>query len=46
MKASDNVRVILNKTQLSLFVASLRRLSLHLFPAFDHFGVLLLQKTN
>jgi len=41
-KAPDNVRVILNKIHLSLFTASLRRLFPHLFPAFDHSGVLLL----
>ena len=41
-KAIDNVRFILNKIHLSLFSASLRRLFSHSFPAFDHFGVLLL----
>ena len=41
-KAIDNVGVILNKIHLSFFTASLWRLSPHLFPAFDHLGVLLL----
>jgi len=37
-KAIDTVRGISNKIHLSLFTASLGRLSPHLFPAFDHFG--------
>ena len=44
-EASQNiVRVILNKIYLSLFTASLCLLISHLFRAFDHFGVLLLQE--
>ena len=45
-RAIDNYRVILNKIHLSLRTASLRRLFPHLFPSFDHFGVLLLSENK
>lgn len=43
-KAIDTIRVILNEINLSSFMESLRRLFplYHLFPALDHFAVLLL----